>query len=113
MKPKHLIIVGIVLLVSGIVARFVWNDSFFPILMMISGTMCKLIFIVVSIRNKTYKPGKEMFLLYLGLCVFFTGLYFKRHGVDMAPLLMSMGIVMKLLFVILFIKKFKAAKQTA
>lgn len=112
MKPKHLIIVGITLLVSGIVLRLIWSDSFLPILMMISGIACKLTFIGLSIRDKVYKPGKEMFLLYLGLCVFFTGLYFKRHGVDLAPLLMTMGIVMKLLFVILFIKKFRAAKRT-
>ncbi|MDA3852686.1 MAG: hypothetical protein PF444_00355 [Bacteroidales bacterium] len=107
MKRKYLIIVGVILLVSGIVLKSLGCCGHLPLMMIISGVLCKWTYVILSIVDKTYRPGWEITLLYGGLVVFFTGIYLRHHGFAVGVPVEIMGISMKLVFVALFIRKKK------
>ena len=110
MKLKNLIFIGIILLVSGIILRIEGSHPALALTIMLSGVACKLTYVIISIIRKTYRPGKEMLLLYIGMAVFFTGLYFRRHGLPLGVPLEIMGISMKLTFIYLFVSIMKGSK---
>lgn len=110
MKLKNLIFIGVVLLVSGIVLRIIGCCPVLAVIIIIAGVSSKLSYVITSIINKTYKPGKELLLMYMGLVVFFTGLYFRRHGIPMGIPLEVIGITMKITFIVLFIRIMKKPK---
>ncbi len=73
------------------------------------GVLCKLLYIVKKVKNGTYKPGKELFVLGLGLILLFIGMY----GLDptnpyLKPIyFISLGIALKIIFVLWFIFKIR------
>ncbi len=63
-------------------------------------------------KNKKYKPGYELLVLYSGLALFFIGLYFRNNNLwEYASILMTVGITFKIGFLILFIRKFRLRLQ--
>lgn len=63
-------------------------------------------------KHRKYKPGYELIILYSGLAIFFTGLYFRNnHLWEFAHVLMFVGVSFKVLFLILFIRKIRPRLQ--
>mgnify|MGYP000906703208 CR=1 FL=1 len=78
-----------------------------------SGVTCKLIYIVLKAISGEYKPGTELFILAVGLLLFFTGLYLR--GVEqnlINPIyLIVLGITLKVIFIIKFIQIIRSSKK--
>ena len=106
MKLKWLLFVGIALLTSGILLKKFSELSIEPILLIIVGVLLKTYYIIGKVRNGEYKPGSELGILLIGLCLFLSGLYFRSHeGPFNATYLIAAGISLKVVFVIsLFIE---------
>lgn len=105
-KLKWLLYIGIVLVVSGIVLKKMLLLGSLPILLLILGGSMKLLFLILSWRNGSFRPGYEMLLLVFGLGLFFTGLYVKHPVVvDYKSFFLPSGVFLKLLFIILIIRK--------
>ncbi len=104
-----MIFVGLVLLLGGLLLKPL-TESAIPLIMIMTGGTLKLIYVMISFLNKTYRPGKELLLLLMGLTVFFTGVYLKRQGFEGWLVIEASGILMKVTFVLLFIKKLRAVR---
>ncbi len=106
MKSKSLLFIGIILLVAGILIKKMTPMDVVGLTAIITGVTCKVIYIVLKIRNGDYKPGTELYLLALGLILFFIGLYLR--GVEqnlIQPIyLIVSGITLKIIFIIKFIQ---------
>ncbi len=58
--------------------------------------------------NNEYKPGYELVVLYFGLSLFFCGLFIKNNCIwDYAYLLIYCGVLFKIIFVVLFVRKLR------
>lgn len=113
LKIKTLLFLGIALLLTGIVLKNTGTQGLLPLLLIVGGGLCKISYVIASIITGKYKPGREIFLLYVGLAIFLTGIYLRSHEFEYYPLFMATGISMKLVFIILFIRKVKKlAKRT-
>ena len=100
------------LLVTGIVLRYIGLWGSVPYFIIGLGALNKITYLVLSIKNKKYKPGYELLVLYSGLTLFFTGLYYRNNNLwEYASILMSIGISFKIGFLILFIRKFRIRVQ--
>jgi uncharacterized membrane protein len=112
MKSKALLFTGILLLILGILFRKMTQWDVYGLSLIIIGVICKSIYIIQKVRNGTYKPGKELILLVLGLLLFLTGLYLR----DMKQVLVYpiyfivLGITLKIFFIVRFIQIVRAAK---
>jgi energy-coupling factor transporter transmembrane protein EcfT len=102
LTKKYIIFIGIFLLIAGIILR---STGFLPLpglVLIITGGTLKLIYIIAKMINKEYKPGAELLLLFVGLGLFFLG----RHFIpDWTNVMMTLGILFKVSFVFLFIRK--------
>ena len=111
MQSKQLLFIGIFLLIIGIVLKKTTQLSLSPILFMVVGVLLKTIYIVNKARSGAYKPGKELIFLLVGLTLFLSGIYYKSQILTIyASVLIYVGLSLKVLFIILFIKKVKSAK---
>lgn len=108
MSKKKLLFLGIILLTTGILFR-VFTDWFYVgISLIIAGALCKSIYLYQRVKTGNYKPGIELVCLIIGLLIFFTGLYLKTLETGLNPMLFIFtGILLKLTFIVLFIKKLK------
>ena len=79
MNKKWPLFAGIVLLVTGVLLRIFADLGHLPIFIIITGASFKIYYVILKIRDGEYKPGFEVFLLYLGLVLFFTGVFMKNH----------------------------------
>ncbi len=113
MKSKSLLFIGIILLVAGILIKKMTTMDAVGLVAIITGATCKLIYIVFKIKNGEYKPGTELYLLALGLLLFFTGLYLRGiHQNLIQPIyLIVSGITLKIIFIIKFIQIIKSSKE--
>ena len=113
MKSKSVLFTGIILLVVGILLRKMTQMDVVGLAAIITGVTCKLIYIVLKARNGEYKPGTELFILAVGLLLFFTGLYLR--GVEqnlIKPIyLIVSGITLKIIFIIKFIQIIRLNKN--
>jgi hypothetical protein len=106
MSQKWPLFLGLLILTIGIVLKKSSDLSVLPILLMVLGVSLKVFYIISKSRTKKYRVGYELLVLAFGLVLFFTGLYFKKNGAAFNPYwLMGPGIVLKVIFVILFIRK--------
>ena len=106
MNRKTRLFLGVVFLVSGVLLRIFSNIKIWPIVIIVIGASFKISYVISKIRSGEYKPGYEVFLLYTGLIMFFTGVFFRSHGRPFNPaILMAPGIALKLSFIGIFIKK--------
>ena len=113
MKEKWTLFVGILLLTLGIVLKKTTNLDSLSILLMVSGVMFKSYYIIDKIRSGKYNPGWEFGMLFAGLALFLSGLYFRAHNAPFNPLLLIFsGISLKVIFVIVFIIKIRKGNSS-
>lgn len=85
----------------------------FPLLIILTGVVCKIFYIIGKYRDGSYQPGYELLLLLLGLTLFLSGSYLRSRGTFSHPsLLMIPGIALKVVFIVIFIIKSKQKTQT-
>ena len=105
MKTKWPLFLGIALLVAGIVMRKLTDYSLVGLAMILSGVALKTYYIIGKARSGEYRPGSELWFLFLGLALFFLGLYLKNRESVIEPLyLILTGIALKVVFIIKFIR---------
>ena len=105
MPSKITLFAGILLLIAGIIVR---KASSFPstgLFMILLGVALKTYYIVGAVRSGLYRPGAEMWLLFVGLSLFLGGLYLRNRGFFIDPIyLIVTGLALKILFVVRFIQ---------
>ena len=115
MKSKGLLFTGILLLVVGIILRKTTQLDTIGLVSILTGVLLKTSYIILKIKRGEYKPGKELILLVVGLSIFFTGLYLRKSDpTQMEPIyLMVLGIILKVGFIIGFIRNVRSLKKGA
>ena len=112
MKSKLILFSGILLLTTGIIFRIFTDLGFVAILLIVVGVVLKTYYIISKARSGEYKPGYELVFLFVGLTLFFMGLYFRLHNPAYHyVLLMVAGLLLKTVYIILFIVKVRATKR--
>ena len=112
MKQKWPLFIGILLLIIGIVVRKAFNISTGGLILIITGVLFKTYYIINKIVIGEYKPGFEVFFLVIGLTIFFLRNYLHLQ-INAIPTgaFMGIGITLKIIFIVLFIKKSKAQRS--
>ncbi len=112
MKAKLLLYSGITLLIFGITIKKTTGLTLLPGFVIIAGVLLKVSYIVNQTRRGEYKPGIEIVFLCTGLILFIFGIYFcPGSGSVNRAFFIVPGIVLKVLFVVQFIRKSIAAKN--
>ena len=112
MESKWTLIAGILLLTIGIILRVITDLSYEPILLIIVGVLFKTYYIIGKARNGEYKPGYELLFLLVGLLMLLTGIYLRTKELNFNPsFLVIFGIILKVVFVILFIVNIKSRQK--
>lgn len=111
MKDKWSLITGLVLLTTGIILKAALNIVLFlPLALIIAGIALKVYYIFSKIKGKKYTPGIELLVLLVGLTLFFAGIHLPVNktmagSVINPEILKIAGIILKAVFIFLFIKK--------
>lgn len=106
MNSKWTLFVGIILLIAGIIIRKTTGLAVEGLVMIIVGVLFKTYYIISKAGSGEYKPGYELWFLFVGLAMFLTGLYIRSHNPPFNPVyLIVPGISLKVVFIILFIIK--------
>jgi len=112
MKSKWTLLAGILLLIIGIVLRKTTELASEGLILIIVGVVFKTYYIISKARSGEYKPGYELIFLFVGLAIFLTGLYLRSHEPPFSPaLLIVPGILLKVLFIVLFIVKTRRSRK--
>jgi hypothetical protein len=112
MKSKWTLFTGIILLTVGIVLRKITGLGIEAMVLIIVGVLFKVYYIISKARNGEYKPGNELLFLVIGLVMFFTGIYLRNHDSPFDPLFLIIpGILLKVVFIILFIRKIRKTRK--
>jgi hypothetical protein len=108
MKQKWSIYLGVLSLVAGIVLLKVSMHSIVPIGLIVLGAGLKLNFLLQKIVRHKYRPGIELVYLVTGLVIILLRKYIQLplagNGMD---LLLGLGVALKVVFVLMFIRKVK------
>ena len=104
--PKPILFIGILLLVAGILTRRLLELPYVGLLMILLGVALKTFYIVAKVRAGEYRPGGELWFLFIGLALFLGGVYARARGLDeYRPVYwMVAGIVLKVIFIVRFIQ---------
>lgn len=107
MRKKILLYVGILLLVVGLILKFTVTSNFISYSFIIAGIALKLIYLIKSVVTKEVKLGGEMFLLIIGISFVLIGAHLKTTSnyFMLHPVLITVGVVCKIIFVAVWIKK--------
>jgi hypothetical protein len=109
MKNKWLLFSGLALLTAGVILKLIFENSVIPVILIITGIVFKIYFIINKIIRTSYKPGYELFFLAIGLALFISGMYLKNPVLFIEPVCLKIvGLLFKLIFVFLFIQKTKS-----
>jgi len=112
MKSKWTLSAGILLLTLGIIIRKTTGLGTEGLILIIVGVAFKTYYIVNKARSGEYKPGYELIFLFVGLAMFMSGLYIRSHEPPFNPaLLIVPGILLKVLFIVLFIIKTRRTRK--
>jgi len=112
MKSKWTLFAGIFLLTLGIILRKTTELGSEGLILIIVGVAFKSYYIISKARNGEYKPGYELIFLFVGLAMFLSGLYIRSHEPPFSPtLLIVPGILLKVLFIVLFIIKIRKTRK--
>ena len=112
MKLKPILFSGILLLTTGIILRMFTDVGFVAILLIILGVLLKTIYIISKVRSGEYQPGYELIILFVGLTLFFSGLYFRMHNPSFPfVFLIASGLILKAVYIIIFIAKVKQSNK--
>ena len=108
MGSKKVLFTGIILLIFGILIRKMTSYELSGLSLILFGVFLKTLYIINKARSGEYKPGNELFFLFIGLSLFFSGIYLRslQPGM-MGPILMIIGIVLKIIYIVLFIRNVK------
>ena len=105
MKTKWPLFLGIFLLILGILLRKALDFPLIGLAMILFGVGLKTYYILDKVRKGEYRPGSELWFLFIGLALFFFGLYLKNKETAIEPLyLILTGIGLKIVFIIRFIR---------
>lgn len=111
MKDKWLLYTGILLLTTGLVLKYATNINPWSLIIILTGVTFKVAYIITKIVKKKYKPGYEMLILLVGLTLFLGGMILHKKGVVENPAALKfIGITLKVIFIVIFIKKSKKQK---
>ena len=100
------------MLTVGILLKKFSDLTLVPILLMTVGVIFKILYLIGKARSGEYKPGIELAFLFLGLLLFFSGLYVRSHEFAFnAAYLIGSGITLKILFVVLAISKMRSQRK--
>ena len=114
MKTKWPLFLGILLLLAGILMRKLPGYAMVGLAMILIGVGLKTYYIISKARSGDYKPGAELWYLFLGLVLFFSGLYLKNRDSAIEPLyLILTGIALKVIFIVKFIRLTRSKPQAA
>jgi hypothetical protein len=112
MPSKIILFAGILLLITGVTVRKVSPFPSAGLFMILLGVALKTYYIVGAIRSGMYRPGAEMWLLFVGLSLFLGGLYLRNKGFFIDPIyLIVTGLVLKILFVVRFIQLVRQSRR--
>lgn len=101
---KWKLFLGLILLTLGIVLKLFTDLDTLAVSLIILGALLKVAHIIGMIKKHSYKPGIELLILGLGLSLFFFGLYICQND-SLARFFIITGLVLKTVFVVLFIRK--------
>ncbi len=102
---KPVLFSGIGLLIVGILLRKLSAFQTLGLLVILLGVGLKTYYIIRAIRSGLYEPGKELWLLLVGLSFFLVGLYLRGENFILNPIyLIVFGLALKVLFIIRFIQ---------
>lgn len=108
MKNNWMLFLGISLLIIGVLLRALTDLTQISSILLALGIFLKILYLLVKIRDRSYKPGLELSALIIGLLLFFSGRYLGKQEIEFYPiLLMVTGILLKIGFVILIIRKIR------
>lgn len=108
MTKKWPLFVGIALLLTGIVLRVLTDFEPWSLLILLSGVVFKVAYIIAKTVRREYQPGYEVLFLVVGLALFMGGIVLHKQGLIENPFALKMiGISLKIAFIILFIRKSK------
>ncbi len=107
MAGGALILAGIFLKITGVTGP--WAAIAFGV----GGTL-KLLYMILGVRSGLVKLGPELILLVVGLSMIFAAVYFRKAEVYLALYgwFLAFGIVLKTLFVLLFIRRQKKYRKS-
>jgi len=113
MKSKWTLFTGIILLTAGIILRRTTDLGTEGLVLIVTGVLFKIYYIIEKARSGEYRPGLELLFLLVGLIMFFSGLYLRYHESFFNPLwLIIPGISLKIVFIILFIRKIRKSRKS-
>ena len=111
---KPILYIGILLLLVGIAVRKMSSYPLIGLVMILAGVGLKTFYIIAAIRSGLYKPGKELWLLFVGLTLFLSGLYLRDTDFVVDPrLLIVIGLILKVLFIIRFIQLVRGSRKNS
>lgn len=106
MKSKWPLYTGIGLLTLGIVLKTSTSFNPWSLIILLTGVAFKLAYIISKIIKKEYKPSFEIAFLIIGLTLFMGGVILHKNGLIENPAALKIiGISLKVIFIIIFIKK--------
>jgi hypothetical protein len=81
------------------------------VIILLTGVGLKVTYISFKIIRNGYRPGVELFFLFSGLILFYAGLHLSPQEntalVSFPNALRLTGVMFKILFIVLFIRKIK------
>ena len=112
MNSKWSLFSGILLLTTGIILRIFTDAGAVALILIVFGVLLKSYYIIDKARSGEYKPGFELVSLFVGLSLFFLGLYYRLHEPTYHyVLLMVSGLILKTVYIIMFIIKVKQSNK--
>ena len=82
------------------------------IILILSGIVCKTVYIIVKVRTGEYNPGGELYFLFIGLTLFLVGLVLKSYEASLQSMaLIMVGITLKIVFIIKFVMILRSNRQ--
>ena len=106
MGSKKMLFLGISMLIIGILVRKLSSFEMSGLVMIVTGVICKTVYIIAKVKTGEYRPGKELLFLGFGLLLFLSGLYLRKSDQNLTyPLyLIFVGLILKVIFIIKFIR---------
>ena len=109
---KPVLFAGIGFLILGILLRKLSGYPAIGLFLILLGVGLKTYYIIQAIRSGLYQPGKELWLLIIGLTLFLSGLYLRGKPFFMDPIyLIILGLGLKIIFIIRFIQKVRLNRE--
>lgn len=106
---RYILLAGILLLTAGAAVRY-YGSSAAPFLFS-AGGLCKITYILLSVKSGRYRPGREIIFLLTGLVFLACGIA-SRNGIILqgySSSLITSAVILKAIFAAMFIAK--ARKQ--